>query len=302
MDSLIIGNKTIRLSHLDKILFEKPTITKRDLVAYYYHIAPFMIPLIKQHPLSLLRFPRGIHHEKFYQKRVPASFPQWITRVRVKHRQIHGSSNYIVCNDQATLVYLANYICVPHIWLSKKDKLDYPDRMIFDLDPSITTPFSLVCTTALWLKQFLESVGMHPFAMITGSRGIHIVVPLKRTETFDSVRTFARKIANMTAAHNPEQITTEIRKEKREQKIFIDYLRNAYGATSVAPYAIRTYKKAPIAMPISWDEVNDPQLTSQRYTIGNIVTRLETTPDPWKDFYKKAISLKKPKRILERLT
>lgn len=301
-NSLAVGGYTIELSHLDKVLFPKDDITKHDVVAYYAKIATHMIPYVKNRPISMLRYPNGIEHEGFYQKNAGEYFPSWITLKPIKSeggKIVH----YVVIDKKATLLYLANQLCLtPHIWLSKVDKLDYPDRMIFDLDPSGKTfYFSLIQKTAFVFKELLEHCGLVPYIMTTGSRGMHVVVPLKRMENFDTVRAFAYDIATFIQKHDPKNLTLEIRKNKRGKKVFLDYLRNSYSATSVAPYAIRAKNGAPVATPIDWKEAEDSKLVSTRYTIFTVFDRLKKKGDPWKDIAKNARSLSKAMKIFKGL-
>lgn len=300
-----IGRRTIAVSNPHKILFGSSGYTKKDMIAYYYRIASHMLPLVKDRPLSLLRFPNGVHGEKFFQKRAFDYFPTWIERVKIKylHPEHHDNKRfeyYTVCNNAATLVYLANYVCVPHIWLSRKDKLHYPDRLIFDLDPADKMSFSYVRESALWLKQFLVSLGLYPFVMTTGSRGMHIVVPLKRMYDFDYVRECARMIAKIMVQQDPDHLTIETRKTSRGTRMLVDYLRNGYGSTGVAPYAVRDREGAPIATPIDWREVNDKKLTSQRYTIKNIFKTVTARTDPWHDIARHAASIGNVQKKLAR--
>ncbi|PKN03191.1 ATP-dependent DNA ligase, partial [Candidatus Dependentiae bacterium HGW-Dependentiae-1] len=218
--------------------------------------------------------------------------PAWITREPIA-KQDGGVVNYVVCNNAATLVYLANQLSLTqHIWLSRIDKLNDPDKLIFDLDPSAKKiDFSLVRTKAKQIKTVLEELGLVPFVMTTGSRGLHVVVPLKRTHDFDTVRAFARDVAEYLVRQDPKNLTIEMRKEKRGTKIFIDYLRNAYGQTGVAPYSVRAKEGAPVATPISWPEIDKSSLRSDCYTIKNIFARLETVGDPWQGMHRSARSL-----------
>lgn len=299
---LLIAGHRIELTHLDKILFPKDNIIKNDVVAYYSKIATYMMPYIKNRPISMLRYPNGIDHEGFYQKNAGEYFPDWITLEPIK-AETGKIVNYVIIDKKATLVYLANQLCLtPHIWLSKVDKLDYPDRMIFDLDPSGKTfDFNLIRATAFAFKKLLEHIGLIPYIMTTGSRGMHIVVPLKKTENFDTVRAFSYDLASYVQKHDPKNLTLEIRKNKRGKKIFLDYLRNSYTATSVAPYAIRAKNGAPVATPIDWKEVEDPNLVSTRYTIFTVFDRLKKKGDPWKDISKNARSLGKAMKIFNDL-
>lgn len=295
-----VGNRIINLSNEDKILFPKSKITKGDLISYYHDIAPTVVPYIKERLITMQRFPEGIGKDGFFQKDAGKYFPEWIKTKRVK-KQEGGAVDYVICNNAATLVYLANQaVITPHIWLSKADALDYPDRLIFDLDPS-TKDFELVRTAALELKDFLEDLGLKSFVMTTGSRGLHVVIPLKRKDDFDTVRDFARDLATYMAENDPDHLTVEVRKEKRHGRVFIDYLRNAFGQTGVAPYAVRPIEGAPVATPLHWHEVEDPHLTPQKYTINNVLEKLKKDGDPWKGINKSARSIRDARKQLDRL-
>jgi bifunctional non-homologous end joining protein LigD len=290
-----VGRATIVISHSEKIWFPADGITKMDIVAYYNEIAPVMIPYMKNRPVNMNRFPEGIRGESFYHKDVPDYFPSWIKRVPIKKGG--GLLHQVVCNTPATLVYLATQACLtPHIWLSRYDKINYPDRMIFDLDPG--SDFNVVRDIALKLKELLEAVDLIPFVMTTGSRGLHVVVPLKRTYEFAQVRGVARMLGQHLVQENPLQLTMEMSKEKRGKKLFIDVLRNSYSATGVAPYSVRAQPKAPVATPLAWDEVKDKKLTAQRYTIKTIFKKLHNDGDAWQGIDSHARSLKKALTLL----
>ena len=303
--TILINKSEISLTHLDKVLF--PTtklikqINKQELIDYYQAIAPMILPYLKNRALSLLRFPDGITGQKFFQKNTPDYFPVWIKRHKVNLKTIDKFDLYTICNNLETLVYLANYVCVPHIWLSCCDKLDEPNRLIFDLDPAEPQDFEQVRLLALKLHDFLVKLGLKPFALLTGSHGMHVLVPIKRTKNFDEVRAFAKQVAQVFVKQEPDLYTLEAKKEKRENRLFIDILRNSFGATSVAPYAVRDKPGAPIATPITWQEVQDPQLSSQKYHINNIFDYLKHTPQAWPDFEKLAVSLTEPIKKLAKI-
>jgi bifunctional non-homologous end joining protein LigD len=287
--SIRVGGHTVEISHPDKVLFPDDGITKRDLAEYYRRVAPKMLPFLKDRPLSLQRFPDGIGWG-FYEKKAPAHFPEWFERVRVKVKE-GGSQQQLICNDAASLVYLADQACItPHPWLSKKGRLDFPDRMIFDLDPA-GNDFAVVKDAALTLKRLLEEAWLKPFVMTTGSRGLHVVVPLDGKQRFDAVRSRARELAEQAAAREPGALTIAPRKDAREGRTFVDYLRNAYGQTSVPPYAVRARKGAPVAVPLRWDELSSPELTATSYTLKNVFERLSRVPNPWPGFARHARSL-----------
>lgn len=281
-----------QLSHGDKLLFPKAGITKHGLFEYYRAISPWMLPYTKNRFVTMVRAPEGITGDWFYQKNIPESYPSWI-KTAVIHKKTDGNSRMAVINNTKSLLYLANQYCItPHVSLSTIDNITKPDRMIFDLDPSAKNSFAQLCQTALKLKKLLEKMGLKPFVMTTGSRGLHVVIPLIRRANFDTVRAYAHAIANQFAAQNPE-LTTEPRKEKRHNRIYIDISRNAYGQTSVAPYAVRLRPTAPVATPLFWTELTDKKLTAQRYTIKNVLKKLERDGDPWADFAHSKRALKK---------
>ena len=286
--SIRVGGHAVEVSHPDKVLFPDDGITKRDLAEYYRRVAPRILPFLKDRPLSLQRFPDGIGWG-FYEKKAPAYFPEWFERVRVKVKE-DGSQQQLMCNDAASLVYLADQACItPHPWLSKKGRLDFPDRMIFDLDPA-GSDFAVVRDAAFVLKDVLEQAKLKPFAMTTGSRGLHVVVPLAGTEKYDDVRSRARELAEEAAFREPKALTVELRKDARKGRTFIDYLRNAYGQTSVPPYAVRARKGAPVAVPLRWEELSSPGLKATTYTVKNVFERLDCTPNPWSGFVRRARS------------
>lgn len=291
MDSMRINKRTIKLSNLDKIWFTRPTITKGDIIDYYAQIVPYQLPLIKNHLLTMQRYPEGISGEAFYQKNAADYFPSWIKTESVIKSE-GGVVHYVVAAHEQTIIYLVNQGSLTlHYWLSIYKKLHVPDRMIFDLDPSVNN-FARVKAAALLIKKICDDLELPTYAMTTGSRGMHIYVPLKPVHTFEEVDIVASYVARKMMEAQPKEFTREIRKEKRGNKIFIDTLRNRYNATAVVPYSVRAYEKAPVAMPIWWDEI-DAKLTAQTFTIQNAYAHLKKVGNPWKTIAKKAVSLKR---------
>src|SRR5918995_1782632 len=183
-----VGGRQSGTTPPERVLSPADGITKGDLVEYYARIAPRMLPHLRDRPLTLERYPNGINTKRFFQKEVSSYFPKWIRRVTVE--KVGGTVTHVLCNDTATLVYLANQACVtPHIFLSRADKLDIPDQLVFDLDAQ-GDEFEVVRTTALAFKQVLDEVGLPAYLKTTGSRGLHVVVPLQRRGSYDSVRAF----------------------------------------------------------------------------------------------------------------
>lgn len=299
MPQIKVGSHKVDITNPDRVLFPKSKITKEELITYYQQIAPLMLPYLKNRPISMQRFPDGIAQEGFYQKDAAEYFPSFIKRKKIP--KTDGFVNYVVCNNAATLVYLANLACITiHPWLSKIDKLDYPDRMVIDLDPS-SKNFNLVRQAALDLKKLFSELGLRSFVMTTGSRGLHIWIPLKRLHDFEFVKQFAHDVARVFESRDPKNLTLEIRKNKRKKRIFIDWLRNMPGATSVSPYSVRPKEHGPIAMPIPWQEVEDKNLSPQRYTMTNVFESLKKRGDVWHGIMSHAQSLTKARTRLNTL-
>jgi bifunctional non-homologous end joining protein LigD len=272
-------DRAVKLSNPQKMLFPAAGLTKADLIDYYRRIAPVMLPHLAGRPLSFERYPDGVGAEGFMQKNASDYFPSWIRRARLAKQD--GVVDYVVTEDPETLIYLANQACITfHVWLSRIDRVDHPDRMVLDLDPS-DDDFAKVRWAAREARALLEELGLAPFLQITGSRGLHVWVPLDRSADFDQVRRFASAVAERLVARRPRELTTAQRKAKRGDRVFVDVARNAYAQTAVAPYSVRTRPQAQIATPIEWAELEDAKLGPQRYTIRNIFRRLAHKRDPW---------------------
>jgi bifunctional non-homologous end joining protein LigD len=236
------------------------------------------------------RFPGGIAWNPIQQKRVPDSFPAWIKRATVD-LQRGGTITHAVINNAATLVYLAQYnVVTVHVWLSCIQAPNQPDQVMFDLDPA-DEDFGLVRRTALKLKAMLEEMKLVPFVKTTGSRGLHVVAPITVGPTFEQVHIFADAVAQQLAADNPDHLTTEFTKQKREGRLFLDVNRNAYAQTAVAPYAVRARRGAPIAVPTSWSDVESDGLRPDGVGIRNISEWLRGRDDPWKSMERSSKSL-----------
>ena len=293
-----IGRHELDITRPEKVLFPEDGITKGELIEYYARIAPRILPHLHNRPLTMERYPDGLHQQRFFQKQVSSYFPKWIRRVTV--RKAGGTVTHLVCNDTATLVYLANQACVtPHIPLSRTDKLDVPDQMVLDLDPQ-TEDFELVRSTAQAFKKLLDALELPAYLKTTGSRGLHVVVPLRRREGFDSVRGFARELARIVVSQAPQERTLEPLKVKRGGRVFIDTNRNAYAQLVAPAYAVRARKGAPVSVPLDWSDLKKKNLQSDGVTIRTIFDRLDKAGDPWADFWRSGVSLARARRKLER--
>jgi bifunctional non-homologous end joining protein LigD len=249
-----------------------------------------MLPHLEGRPLNLERYPDGIAGERIVQQRAGRHFPNWIPRAEVPAQK--GAVEHVVASEPAVLVYLAGQACItPHPWLSRRDRLERPDRLIFDLDPSRNDEPDAVRRGACRIRDLLRELGLGVWVMTSGSRGYHVVVPLQRRAEFDEVREFARDVAVVAAARDPQLFTNEQRKAKRDGRILIDVMRNAYGHTSVAPYAVRARPGAPVATPLDDGELSDRGTRPDRWTLATIPERIERDGDPWREIGRRAHAL-----------
>jgi bifunctional non-homologous end joining protein LigD len=272
------GRRTVEISRPDKLLIP-PGITKLALAEYHARIAETMLVHAGGRPLNYERYPDGIDGHKIFQQHAGGHFPDWIRRVEVpKHG---GTVEHVVATEPATLVYLANQACITlHSWLSRADRIDRPDRMIFDLDPTVERPAEMR-DAARTIVALLGELGLTPWAMTSGSRGYHLVVALQRRAGYDTVRQFSRDVAELAVRRAPRVFTIEQRKAKRDGRILIDYMRNGYGHTSVAPYSVRARPDGPVATPLHLDELSERETTPQRWTVATVPERIERDGDPW---------------------
>jgi bifunctional non-homologous end joining protein LigD len=289
--TLRAGRRRVRISNSDKVLFPGDGITKLDLAEYYAAVAPVMAQHMKDRPLNLWRWNRGIDNELVIQQAIPKGAPDWVKRVTVSRRK-GGDVTHAVGGEPATLVWLANQNCItPHVWTAKADKPDLPDRLVFDFDPPDDGDHHLdaIRAGALAVGDLLREKGLTPYAMTSGSRGIHVVAPLRRRHDSDTVRTVAGELAEEVAERLPDQLTTSWRKAGRGGRVLVDAARNTYAQTAVAPYAVRAKPGAPVATPLFWEEVEgaDPR----GWTLRDVPARIEQRGDPWEGIQAAAGSL-----------
>ncbi len=296
-----LGSRTVKTSNEDKVLFPDAGLTKGDLIAYYRRIANTLLPHIRGRPLTLHRYPDGIDTDGFYQKQKPDYFPVWFETVKVS-KSGGGTQTQVVAGSVASLVYLADQACLtPHIWLSRTDRLDRPDRLIFDLDPPPEGSFGDLVDAARWLRDLLGRVDLPAYVQTTGSRGLHVVVPLDRSAGYDPARDLAEDVARRLARAHPDKLTTKQRKAKRGNRTYLDVMRNAYGQTVMAPYSVRARPGAPVATPLDWSELGRSDLGPRSYTIENIFRRLGNKEDPWRAMGRHARSVHTARRKLQGL-
>jgi bifunctional non-homologous end joining protein LigD len=273
----------VRVTHPEKVLFPGDGITKGELVEYYRMVAPRMLPLISGRPVTMQRFPDGIGRGGFLQKQIGRHFPDWIERVTAPNRRTRQATvreevTYAVCRDPDDLAYLANQGCLtPHVWLSRAPDIHHPDQMVFDLDPA-SEDLEVLRAAAAALRGLLDELGLASFLKSSGSRGLHVVVPLVPAADTDTVKVLSIAVAEALAARHPDDFTTEGRIANRDGRLYLDIGRNGYAQTMAAPYAVRALPGAPVSTPLDWSELDD--FTPGRHRLRNIADRL-AAPDPW---------------------
>lgn len=273
------GNVTI--THPEKVLFPEDGITKGELAAYYEAIAPLMLPHIVGRPVTLERFPRGIGEKGIFQKNVVKGFPSWLERVEVAKKD--GTVHHPVVRDARALVWLANQNSItPHVWISRAPKIMKPDICIFDLDPSDDDDRKLRAA-ALLLRDLLGELGLKTWVKTSGSKGLHIAVPLDAKADYDKVARFAHSVGEQLVKRDPKNLTREFFKADRGKRVLVDTGRNEYSATFAATYAVRPKPGAPISAPCTWAEIEKGKVGPKTFTIRNIAARVTEVGDIWED-------------------
>lgn len=273
-----VGKRKLELSNLDKLLFPEDGIVKAQIIEYYLKLAPTILRHIRGRPLSLVRFPDGIHGEQFFQKNRPDWAPQWIDYIRLGSER---TKEYMVAREEATLVWLANLAGLEiHQIHSTSEMADHPDYIVYDLDPPEHDPdFEEVKALAFALKEDLEALNYHVFVKTTGGKGLHLLTPIEMNYTFDECFTVARGIAERFIKRHPKA-TLRLKKEDRKGRILIDVFRNRSSQTIVSPYSLRGRAGAPVSTPLTWEELTSVDSAAQ-FSMIQVLDRVMQTGDPW---------------------
>jgi bifunctional non-homologous end joining protein LigD len=291
------GRYRVTIARPDKVLFPDDGITKRDLAEFHAAVAETALPYLRGRPVAMERFPDGIGRTRFFQKDVSGPLPRWVETARV--RKAGGSLTQILCENAATTVYLTDRAAITwHVWLSRVDRPDRPDQLIFDLDPP-EGGFGQARRTALLLRELLDELELPSLPKTTGGKGIHVLVPLDRRRDFDAVRAFGRDVARVLESRDADHLTTAASKARRGGRLFLDSGRNAYAQHAVAPYSVRARPGAPVATPLDWSEVEDARLRPDRFGMRAVLRRLERDGHPWPRL--RGRSLTTGIRLLERM-
>ena len=277
-ESIEIGRVT--LTHPDKVLWPDDGYTKRDLAEYYRVVAPYLLPFLDRRALTIRPYPRGIRAPGFYLQDAPRGRPDWLPTWRDFAESTDRTVEHIVGGDLRTLLWLVQYNTIEvHAWLSRIDRPDEPDFAVIDLDPSEATPFGDVVASARLFKAELDRAGLAGFPKLTGSSGIHLFIPLDSSPDFDVVRARVHALCRRVEAAAPELVTTDPTIANRGARVFADYAQNSRGRTTVAPYSVRPKPGAPVAAPLRWADLDDPELRPDRWTIATMPTRIAEVGD-----------------------
>jgi bifunctional non-homologous end joining protein LigD len=277
-----VDGHSLRFTNVDKIYYPKDGITKRDVINYYAAVAEYIVPHLEDRPLSLKRYPNGIHEEFFFQKDIPEGYPDWL-RIEPIYSEHRGSAiRYVVCNDVATLLFLTNLGCIDqNPWMSRIHSLDYPDYILIDLDPQ-ECAFEKIIQAMKLVKQVLDEIGLAGYPKTTGGDGMHIFIPIEPKYTYEQARSFAEILSQLVVSENPDLFTTPRSVAKRRKnRVYFDYLQISSAKTIAAPYVLRAYDGAPVATPLSWDEVR-PGLHPNQFNLKNAIERFKETGDLFK--------------------
>jgi bifunctional non-homologous end joining protein LigD len=285
----------VRLTHPDRVLFPDIKITKRDLAVYYTAVAPFLLPHLEGRPLSLVRCPDGSTKPCFYQKHLGKTMPEAVHGITINEKT--GSATYIAIDDVEGLISLVQMgVLEIHPWGSRTDRLEQPDRLIFDIDPAEGLAWGDVVQAARHIKERLDDLRLDSFVRTTGGKGLHVVVPLVRRASWEEFKTLAKSFADAVVREQPKRYIAQSSKVKRAGKIYLDYLRNERGATAIASYSTRARPGANVATPLSWDELSG-SWRPKRFNTRSVPERLETMKhDPWQGFFEARQTITKAMR------
>ena len=295
---LVIDKKTIPVTNLDKIYFPQEKITKGDVIAYYHSIAAYILPHLKNRPMSLKRNPNGIHGESFFHKNAGDKAPSWVKTFESFSESSNRTIEYVLCNDLATLIYLANLGCIEmNPWNSTYQKPDHPTWLVIDLDPSDGNTFDQVIETALAVKEVTDKAGIDCYCKTSGASGLHIYLPLGNRYDYDVVKNFAEMLAIATHELVPDFTSVERNLKKRGEKIYVDFLQNRRNQTLASAYSLRPVEAGSISTPLEWKEVKKGLHPSQ-FTIFNIEERLSKTGDLFANVLTGKNDIKKAMKLL----
>lgn len=271
-----IDGYKVTLTNLDKVLWPDDGLTKKDLIRYYAEMADLILPHLRNRPLTVVRYPNGIQAEGFFQKNAPPYTPEFVNTVKITHKD--STINYIVATNRATLVWLANQAAIElHPWLSTHATPEFPNVIVFDLDPAEESSFDDAREIALIIRDGLKELGLQGYPKLSGASGIHIYVPILPKYSFQITSRFVEFFGALLEKIYPQKITQERLVKKRTGRVYIDHLQNLYGKTIVAPYSVRPRPGAPVSCPVTWEELESVE--PDEFNITNMVERVASLGD-----------------------
>ena len=255
---LIVQDRKIQVSNLDKVLYPKVGFTKGQVIDYYIRIAPMLLPHLKDRPLTMKRYPDGVEGEFFYEKNCPMHRPKWVKTARVWSESNNRMMNYCLAQDLPTLVWAANLADLElHTSLARKSNIKRPTMMVFDLDPGAPADIVQCCQVGIWLSDLLLKMKLKSFAKTSGSKGLQVYVPLNSSVTFDQTKDLSRALAQHLETNHDDLVTSNMSKAVRKEKVFVDWSQNDEHKTTICVYSLRAKEEPTVATPITWDEVQN---------------------------------------------
>lgn len=287
-----VDGRTLSLSNQDKVLFPRDGYTKGDLVRYYRDVAPYILPHLRDIPLTLQRYPDGIDGQSFFEKHLPRGLPSWVPTAKVSSPEGQRKiTEYMLCDDEATLIYVANLAAIVlHVWTSHVQTIEEPDYVFFDLDPGEKCTLKTLAGVALEMRDLLQTIGITTLTKTSGGMGMHVVVPLAPGYSYDTAKIFAEAVAKHMAQADPERITLDRSLKTRDQSaVYLDYLQVGRGKTIVSAYSVRARDGAPVSMPLDWSEVESlakkrtgaPSDAFAKFNMRTALPRLKVEGDLW---------------------
>ena len=285
------------ITHPDKVLFPKDGITKGDLANYYRDVSEFLLPYLRDRPVTLQRWPEGITKFSFFEKQVPKGAPDFVRTTEQPKAGKRSLTSYVICDDVQTLLWMANLGAITlHVWMSRIGSIDHPDYALFDLDPFEGCTMRTLGRVAIAVKETLGEIGLEPLVKTTGGKGLHVIVPLAPSYSYEQVRDFGELVARRVHDVTPESVTLERMKQKRTQgTVYMDWVQLGQGKTLVPPFVVRARDGAPVSMPIAWSEVEtlaassakDTPSALAKWNVKNVPALLAKGGDPWASTYAK---------------
>jgi bifunctional non-homologous end joining protein LigD len=277
-----IGERVVKLTNLDKLFWPRLGVTKRDLIQYYLDVSPALLPHLRDRAMVMKRYPNGAAGDFFFMKRAPSPRPDWIEICHIEHGS-KGVINFPMIQDLASLLWVINLGCIDlNEWYARCDDVDKPDYLHFDLDPVPGASFEKVCEAALLVKLGLDSLKIPNYAKTTGSKGIHVYIPIRRGPTQKQVWTFAKEFAYALASHSPKLLTAIYQVSKRPKgRVLVDYNQNAWGRTLASVYSVRPKEVPSVSTPVTWKEL-ERGIKIEDFRIDNVPARVKRLGDLWK--------------------